>query len=186
MRLAVTVLIIGLTLPGLGCGADSAAGPSEVSEAAALEPEPEEENVFTFEVTGSVEAEIDGPGDLRCIDMGDSGPGYFLLDNGEKTGTIAFQFPLDATVGTHSLTTTAEVQAAQQVGKAYSTDVSLPLQGFHMSTSAEGSLTFDELGTRPGERLRGSFEVKTDSMGESIEVEGVFDFLVPDGARNLC
>ncbi len=183
MQLAISILLVALALPGLGCSVDSAA---EVSEATAQAPEPEAENVFAFEVTGSIEVEIEGPGDLRCIDMGDSGPGYFLLDNGKRTGTISFQFPLDATEGTHSVTARVEVLAAQQMGKAYSTDVSLPLQGFHRSTSAEGSLTIEELGTQPGERLRGRFEIKTDSMGNSIEVEGVFDFTVPEGARDLC
>ena len=171
---------------GLGCGADSAARTSEVSEAAAQAPESGAESVFAFKVTGSFAAEIQGRGKLRCVDMGDSGLGYLNLDNGKNTGTISFQLPLDATEGTHSVTTRTEVLAAKQLGKAYSTDVSLPLQGFHVSTSAEGSLTIDELGTRPGERIRGSFDVETESMGKSIEVEGVFDFLVPAGARNLC
>lgn len=180
-RPALAGLMVALTLPGLGCGT-----PDDGPEGTVQASESGSEAGFGFKVTGSIEAEIEGRGRLRCIDMGDSGPGYFQLDNGERTGTIKFQFPLDAAEGNHSVTAWTEVAAARQVGEAYSMDVSLPLQGFHKSTAAEGSLTFEEVGTRPGERIRGYFDVKTESLNVTIEVEGSFDFSVPDGARDRC
>ena len=177
---ALAGLMVALTLPGFGCEA------REEGSEGAVQATVSESEGFRFKVTGSVEVEIEGHGRLRCIDMGDSGSGYFQLDNGKRTGTIIFQFPLDVTEGSHTVTTWTEVAAARQVGEAYSMDVSLPLQGFHKSTAAEGSLTFEQVGTQPGERLRGYFDVKTESLNLTIELEGSFDFIVPDGARDRC
>ena len=56
-----------------------------------------------------------------------------------------------------------------------------------MSLKAEGTLKLNKVGKQPGERMAGSFEVSSDSAGaNTIQLEGVFDFRVAEGAREDC
>jgi len=144
------------------------------------------EGSFNTAVSGDVEATVDGAGDLRCIGMGDSGPGYLSLRNGHRTEKISFSLPLDAESGEHEIISWTALAAARQVGEGYSIEISMPLKRFHKSINASGTLELTAVGKQPGERMAGSFDVTTDSMGTTIHLVGTFDFLVPDNAREDC
>ena len=63
----------------------------------------------------------------------------------------------------------------------------MPLKGFHMSLATEGTLKLTTIAKQPGERMAGGFEVTSGSAGtSSINLEGVFDFRVPEGAWEDC
>lgn len=62
----------------------------------------------------------------------------------------------------------------------------MPLKRFHKAINASGTLEFTEAGKQPGERVKGSFDVTSDSMGTSIRLQGSFDFSVPADAREKC
>ena len=144
------------------------------------------EGGFATNVSGDVEATIEGPGELRCVDMGDMGPGYLDLRNGHRTDKVSFSMPLDVETGKHEITSWTKLAAAREIGKGYSVEVSMPLKRFHKSIDASGALELTAVGTKPGERVAGHFDVTTDSMGTTIRLQGTFDFLVPDGARDDC
>lgn len=144
------------------------------------------EGFFTTTVTGDVEATVEAPGDLRCIDMGDSGPGYLELRNGHRTEEISFQLPLTAEMGEHEITSWTSLAAAGQIGEGYAIEISMPLKRFHKSINASGMLELTAIGKQPGERVAGRFDVTSDSMGTTIRLEGTFDFQVPDNAREDC
>ena len=144
------------------------------------------EGHFNTNVTGDVEATVEGGGELRCIGMGDSGPGYLALRNGHRTEKISFQLPIGVQPGAHEITSWTKLAAARQVGEGFSIEVSMPLKRFHKSINATGKLELTAVGTKPGERMAGSFDVTTDSMGTEIHLQGTFDLLVPESAREDC
>jgi len=144
------------------------------------------EGSFTTIITGDVEATVEAPGDLRCIGMGDSGPGYLEIRNGHRTEKISFQLPLGAEAGEHEITSWTSLAAARQVGEGYAIEISMPLKRFHKSINASGTLELTVIGKQPGERVAGSFDVTSDSMGTTIHLEGTFDFQVSDSAREDC
>ena len=147
----------------------------------------EDEGHFNINITGDVEVVLESHGDLRCIGMGDSGPGYLQLRNGHRTEKISFHLPLDAETGAHQIISWSQLTADRQIGKGYSIKISMPLKGFHMSLDAAGTLKLNKVGKQPGERMAGSFEVTSDSAGtSSIQLDGVFDFYVAEGAREDC
>ena len=79
-----------------------------------------------------------------------------------------------------------QLAAAKQVGEGYSIEISMPLKGFHKSMKATGTIRFTAVGKHPGEPMTGRFDVVTESMGKNIHLEGEFDFLVPEDAREDC
>jgi hypothetical protein len=143
-------------------------------------------NGFATTVSGDVEATINGPGNLTCRSMGDLGPGYLDLRNGHATDKISFSLPLQVEAGTYEITSWTKLAAARSVGKGYSIEISMPLKRFHKAIGASGTLTLTEAGKQPGERVTGSFDVTSDSMGTEIRLEGTFDFEVPENARAEC
>ena len=146
-----------------------------------------DEDHFNINITGDVELVLESHGDLRCIGMGDSGPGYLQLRNGHRTEKISFHLPLDAETGTHQIISWSQLTADRQIGKGYSIKISMPLKGFHMSLATEGTLKLTTIAKQPGERMAGNFDVNSDSAGTgSIHLEGVFDFSVPEGAWEDC
>lgn len=160
---------------------------NEASEEDLQSAAAEDEGHFNINITGDVELVLESHGDLRCIGMGDSGPGYLQLRNGHRTEKISFHLPLDAETGAHQIISWSQLTADRQIGKGYSIKISMPLKGFHMSLDAEGTLKLTTVGKQPGERMAGSFEVTSDSAGtSSIQLEGVFDFRVAEGAREDC
>ena len=123
------------------------------------------EGRFTTNVTGDVEVIVEGHGDLRCIGMGESGPGYLTLRNGHRTEKISFQLPLNAAPGEHPIVSWTQLAATRQIGEGYSIKISMPLKRFHKSINATGRLELTTVGTTAGERMAGHFDVTTDSMG---------------------
>jgi hypothetical protein len=144
------------------------------------------DGAFEIRVTGDIEAEIQAAGDLRCVSMGDSGPGYLSLRNGHRTDKVSFALPISTESGKYEITSWTKLAAAGEVGQGYSIEVSLPLKGFHKAIGATGTLELSEAGTSPGERIRGDFDVTSDSMGTEIRLQGTFDFIVPESAREEC
>lgn len=141
---------------------------------------------FTTIVTGDIEATVEGPGGLKCKSMGDMGPGYLDLRNGHRTDKISFSMPIDVQAGEYEITSWTRLAADRAVGKDYSLEVSMPLKRFHKAIGASGTLELTEAGTKPGERVKGTFDVSSDSMGTEIRLQGSFDFIVPESAREEC
>ncbi len=184
-----------LLLVASGCGdsgpetsaeqADTSA--SSVKEVVLQSAAAKDEGHFNINITGDVEVVLESHGDLRCIGLGDSGPGYLNLRNGHRTEKISFHLPLDAEPGVHPIISWSQLTADRQIGKGYSIKISMPLKGFHMSLATEGTLKLTTIAKQPGERMAGSFEVNSDSAGtNTIQLEGVFDFRVAEGAREDC
>ncbi len=94
--------------------------------------------------------------------------------------------PLDVEAGTHEVTSWTRLAADGKISQGFSVEVSMPLKRFHKAIDASGTLELEEVGTRPGERMKGSFDVTTESMGTTIRLQGTFDFVVAEGARELC
>lgn len=189
-----TFCTLASLLLATGCGGGGESVEATVAEATGAAAA-EKEGLFVFTISdGAEDEEVRGPGKLRCIDLGDLGGGYLRLDNGTRTGTVAFNLPLDATEGDHSLVHWVQAAAESRAGEAYSVDVSLPLHDVSVTPDVEGSLVLEELGTQPGERIRGRFRFTSGSVEEAftrgspepVVFEGHFDFIVADGARERC
>ena len=191
----LTTALFTLLLVASGCGdtgPETSAGQADTSASSVKEvvlqsATAEDEDHFNINITGDVEVVLESHGDLRCIGLGDSGPGYLQLRNGHRTEKISFHLPLDAEPGVHPIISWSQLTADRQIGKGYSIHISMPLKGFHMSLKAEGALKLNKVGKQPGERMVGSFEVTSDSAGtNTIQLEGDFDFRVAEGAREDC
>ena len=191
----LTAALFTLLLVASGCGdtgPETSAGQADTSASSVKEgvlqsATAEDEDHFNINITGDVEVVLESHGDLRCIGLGDSGPGYLQLRNGHRTEKISFHLPLDAEPGEHPIVSWSQLTAVRQIGKGYSINISMPLKGFHMSLKAEGALKLNKVGKQPGERMVGSFEVTSDSAGtNTIQLEGDFDFRVAEGAREDC
>ena len=191
----LTAALFTLLLVASGCGdtgPETSAGQADTSASSVKEvvlqsATAEDEGHFNINITGDVEVVLESHGDLRCIGLGDSGPGYLQLRNGHRTEKISFHLPLDAEPGEHPIVSWSQLTAVRQIGKGYSINISMPLKGFHMSLKAEGALKLNKVGKQPGERMVGSFEVTSDSAGtNTIQLEGDFDFRVAEGAREDC
>jgi hypothetical protein len=180
-RSRASVLATALLLAA--CGAEE--GNADAPPAAA---EGQDEAVFTAELTGDVEAQFSGSGSLRCIDLGDSGPGYLALRGSSASQTITFELPLEPETGTHELTGSVQVAASGQLpGDTYSVEISLPLEGFHRVLNAEGTLTLDQVGGSPGDLVEGSFDFRAQgAMSGNSAVKGSFRFRVGADARDRC
>ena len=191
----LTAALFTLLLVASGCGdtgPETSAGQADTSASSVKEvvlqsAAAKDEGHFNINITGDVEVVLESHGDLRCIGLGDSGPGYLQLRNGHRTEKISFHLPLDAEPGEHPIVSWSQLTAVRQIGKGYSINISMPLKGFHMSLKAEGALKLNKVGKQPGERMVGSFEVTSDSAGtNTIQLEGDFDFRVAEGAREDC